>query len=104
MMHGQLNSLFQESISEFPAQSCMLSFLRAELARSFLERISSNFLSPPNSNLEYAEEGIKPCMHGCLENRLRPRAEGCWHLNQLLMCLDKFRTELSESIDANIMH
>jgi hypothetical protein len=35
------------------------SFLQAELARSFLERISSNFLSPPNSNLEYAEEGIK---------------------------------------------
>jgi len=48
---------------------------------------------------------LKYFMHGCLENRLRPRAVGgCWHLNQLLMCLDKFRTELSESIDANIMH
>jgi len=41
-------------------------------------------------------------MHGCLENRLRPRAVGCWHLNELLMCLDNFRNELSELIDANI--
>ena len=64
MMHGQLNSLFQESISEFPAQSCKLSFLRAELARSFLERISSNFLSPPNSNLEYVPK--KELNHACM--------------------------------------